>query len=177
APAPAPVDPDRTYRIASGNGRALAQAGSGSATSSVPAVSHARWAAWSIVADGDGSYRIVNADTGRALGVDSSSTGSRAWATRPTVTPLGSHGPTVGQQWFIVRNASHPGTYRLVNRYSGLVLGLSGHHDRRAETTPLRTWTNHTGDTVGGGRTAAEQTLTFVPTGHGHHGAARATSR
>ncbi|MGN5381672.1 RICIN domain-containing protein [Streptomyces lasalocidi] len=52
-------------------------------------------------------------------------------------------------------------TYRLVNRYSGLVLGLSGTSGRLAETTPVRTWTDRTHSTVGGARTAAEQTLSL----------------
>ncbi|KZB86985.1 RICIN domain-containing protein [Amycolatopsis regifaucium] len=59
------------------------------------------------------------------------------------------------------------GQFRLVNRYSGLVLGLSGKTSRLAETTPLRSWTDTTGSTVGEGRTAAEQTLTFTDAGAG----------
>ena len=161
APAASPVDPSRKYLIANGEGQALAQ--SGSVTTSVPVGTRPARAAWSIVANGDGSYRIVNAATGKALGVDSSITTSRAWGTEPTVTALGADGASVGQQWFIVRSTGRHGTYRLVNRYSGLVLGMAGQHGRRAETTPLRTWTGHTAD---GTRTAAEQTMTFVPFGH-----------
>ena len=160
APAAAPVNPSRKYLIASGEGQALAQVGS--ATTSVPVGTRPANAAWSIVANGDGSYRIVNGVTGQALGVDSATTTSRAWGTRPTVTALGAGGPSVGQQWFVVGNTVRGGTYRLVNRYSGLVLGLSGQHDRPVETTPLRTWTGHSAD---GTRTAAEQTMTFVPFG------------
>ncbi|MFF3465138.1 RICIN domain-containing protein [Streptomyces sp. NPDC002619] len=57
------------------------------------------------------------------------------------------------------------GTYRLVNRYSGLVLGLSGASGRLAETTPVRNWTDSSGSSVGDERTAAEQTLSLTPTG------------
>ncbi|MEV4897725.1 RICIN domain-containing protein [Nonomuraea sp. NPDC055795] len=67
--------------------------------------------------------------------------------------------------WFIVRNNSPPNSFRLVNRHSNLVLGLSADPARSAETTPARHWTNTTGNPVGGTRTAAEQTLTFTGTG------------
>jgi len=102
----------------------------------------------------------------QALGVDSTSTANRAWATKPTVTTLGS---SVGQQWFILANTSaagaKTGTYRLVNRYSGLVLGLSSDSTRLVETTPARSWTNTTGDATGGSRSAAEQTLGLTAAG------------
>ncbi|MER6458785.1 hypothetical protein ABT270_40235, partial [Streptomyces sp900105245] len=73
--------------------------------------------------------------------------------------------PTVGQQWFVLPDASANGAYRLVNRYSGLVLGLSARPGRLAETTPARNWTDRSGSSVGAGRTAAEQRLTLVPAG------------
>ncbi|MCL2551975.1 MAG: RICIN domain-containing protein, partial [Actinomycetia bacterium] len=57
------------------------------------------------------------------------------------------------------------GTYRLVNRYSGLVIGLSASTGRLAETTPTRAWSDTSGSSVGGGRTAAEQTLGITPVG------------
>ncbi|WP_254705620.1 RICIN domain-containing protein [Streptomyces vilmorinianum] len=57
------------------------------------------------------------------------------------------------------------GTYRLVNRYSGLVIGMSADAGRPAETTPARSWTDRSGSGVGGARTAAEQTLTLAPVG------------
>jgi hypothetical protein len=82
---------------------------------------------------------------------------------KPTVTTIGSGGPTVGQQWFVIGS----GTYRLVNRYSGLVLGLSSDSTRLAETSPTRSRTNTTGNAVGGTRSAAEQTLTFTQVGVG----------
>jgi hypothetical protein len=140
-----------TYRIINGTGRELARQGNGSATTSQPVRAATKRAEWRFLADGDGSYRIINA-AGGALGVDSSKTTQRAWGTAPTVTALGSAGPTVGQQWFVVGNAS---SFRLVNRYSGLVLGLSDVPSRRAETTPYRNWS-------GAHRTAGEQTLRVI---------------
>ncbi|MFB7352527.1 RICIN domain-containing protein [Streptomyces gardneri] len=169
APA-APVDTGKAYRIAAAGGRVLAQVAGGSATTSVPAATGADLESWIFTANGDGSHRIANAATGQLLGVDSATTGSRAWGTRPTVTPAPAGGPAVGQQWFVIpgtsaADGSPNGTYRLVNRYSGLVIGLSGTANRLAETTPTRTWTNTTGNAVGGTRTADEQTLTLTAVG------------
>jgi hypothetical protein len=171
APATAPFSPDRTYRIADGDGRVLAQAATGSGTVSRANAGSPATADWAFVANGDGSYQIVNSGTGKLLGVDSATTSSRAWGTAPTVTAPGAHGPTVGQQWFAIRdtspaNGAATSGYRLVNRYSGLVLGLTpGHGGTAAETTPARYWTDTTGSSVGGGRTAAEQTLTMTAVG------------
>jgi hypothetical protein len=169
APAAPAVDPTKTYLIGNGSGRVLSQLSGSSATSSVAAATGSALESWTFTGNGDGSYRVANAATGQALGVDSGSTGNRAWATRPTVTALGSAGPTVGQQWFLVANTSAAdtptGTYRLVNRYSGLVLGMSSDSSRPAETTPNRDWTNTTGNTVGGTRTAAEQSITLTVSG------------
>lgn len=168
SPAASPVDPAKTYTIGNGSGRVLAQSSGSSATTSVAAPTGSGLEAWRFGSNGDGSFKITNASTGQALGVDSDSTANRAWATKPKVTNLGS-GPTVGQQWFIIpgKNTSGgaTGAYRLVNRYSGLVLGLSSDSGRLAETTPTRAWTNATGNSVGGSRTAAEQTLTLTQAG------------
>lgn len=168
APAAAPVNLRKAYRIANGKGRVLVQVPGRSATVSL-AHSRSRLASWVFVPDGDGSYRIANAATGRLLGVDSTGTAGRAWGTKPTVGRAPSSGPAVGQQWFIVPGRSSTGaptgTYRLVNRFSGLVLGMSSHLGRLAETTPVRSWTNTTGNPVGASRSAAEQTLTLVPAG------------
>ncbi|MBD0742896.1 hypothetical protein BG418_15610 [Streptomyces sp. CBMA152] len=169
APAAPPVDPSRTYLIGSGSGRVLAQVSGSTATTSVPSATGSTLQTWSFTGNGDGSYRITNTATGQLLGVDSGSTAARAWATAPSVTAPGSGGATIGQQWFIVPNVSaagvRSGTYRLVNRYSGLVLGMSSEVSRLAETTPNRSWTNTTGNAVGGSRTAAEQTMTFTASG------------
>ena len=149
-----PVDPAKTYRIASGAGRVLTQVRGSSATTSAVFASGGL-AGWRFVPTGDGAYRIVNAATGLSLGVPATPA-NRAWGTRPTVAG----GDSVGQQWFVVPQGG--GGYRLVNRYSGLVLGLSGQPGRQAETTPQRSWANTTGSPVGGTRTAAEQILGLV---------------
>ncbi|TDD62717.1 hypothetical protein E1263_03095 [Kribbella antibiotica] len=140
APAAAPVDLTKTYRIANGDGRILTAPDG-----------------WYFVAVGDGSYQIRDASTGNTLGVDAGTTTSRAWGTKPTATAPGT---TVGQQWWLIKNAN--GTFRFVNRYSGLVLGLTA---AGAETTPTRDWTNATGNAVGGTRTGGEQTLTLTAVG------------
>jgi hypothetical protein len=163
--AASPVDLSKNYRISSGAGRVLAQVSGSTATTSVPAATGSALETWAFASNGDGSYRITNTSTGQALGVGSTTTATRAWATKPTVTTLGS---TAGQQWFIVKNSSG-GTFRLVNRYSGLVLGMSSDSSRLAETTPTRSWANTTSNPVGGTRTAAEQTLTFAEAGSASH--------
>ncbi|HEX6445661.1 MAG TPA: RICIN domain-containing protein [Streptosporangiales bacterium] len=161
-----PVDAGSAYQIAGGEGRVLAQVSGTSATTSVtPGTS--RLASWVFEPEGDGSYRIVNAGTGALLGVDATGTAGRAWGTKPTVEPAPSSGATVRQQWFVIPDKSSSGaltrTYRLVNRYSGLVLALSDHSGRLAETTPVRSWTDTTGNAVGGSRRATEQTLRLIP--------------
>jgi hypothetical protein len=161
APA-APVDTARSYRIANGDGRVLAQVPGGTATTSVAAPTGSAAESWIFTGNGDGSYRIANAATGALLGVGSSSTSTRAWGTRPTATAMAAGGPTVGQQWWVIRGTSADGaasgTYRIVNRYSGLVIGLSADSARATETVPARYWS-------AGGRTAAEQTLALTAVG------------
>ncbi|MFF7368675.1 RICIN domain-containing protein [Streptomyces tricolor] len=167
-PAAPPVDTGRRYRIAAGTGRILAQAAGGSAVTSVARPTGSARESWSFTPTGDGAFTLVNAATGRLLGVDSARTDGRAWGARPTAGAARAGGPTLGQQWFVIPGSS-AGGHRLVNRYSGLVLGLSATTGRLAETTPLRTWTDTTGSPVGAGRTAAEQTLTLTPTGARAH--------
>ncbi|MET7388182.1 RICIN domain-containing protein [Streptomyces sp. NPDC005529] len=173
APA-APVTTGKAYTIASGNGRLLAQVRGGSATTSLAAGGSSALSWWKFTSGGDGSYRIANTSTGRLLGVDPTSDAGRAWGAKPSVSAAPAGGPTVGQQWFVVPSTTvdgtPTGTYRLVNRYSGLVIGLSGNPARSAETTPTRAWTDSTGGAVGDARTAAEQTLTLtaVHSTHGH---------
>ncbi|MFD7978414.1 RICIN domain-containing protein [Streptomyces sp. NPDC059071] len=166
----APVDTTRTYRLGSAGGRVLAQVAGGSATTSLASATGSPLESWTFTAKGDGSYRIANASTGQLLGVPASGTAGRAWGAKPTVTAAGAGGSTAGQEWFVIRGASAAdntptGTYKLVNRYSGLVLGLSGDSARLAETTPARNWTDTSGSSVGGGRTAGEQNLTLTATG------------
>ncbi|MFF8411143.1 RICIN domain-containing protein [Streptomyces omiyaensis] len=165
APA-APVDTGRTYRVATADGRVLAQVAGGSGTTSAPPTG-AALESWTFTAKGDGSYRVANAATGGLLGVAATGPATRAWGTKPTVTAAAAG---TGQDWFVVRGASAAdnaptGTVKLVNRYSGLVLGLSGVPARAVETTPARSWTDTTGSPVGAGRTAAEQALTLTPVG------------
>ncbi|MBG6136604.1 discoidin domain-containing protein [Longispora fulva] len=162
SPAPAPVDTSKTYLIGTGSGRVLAQVSGNTTTTSVPAATGSNLEAWSFTSLSDGSYRITNASTGQALGVDGAVTTTRAWGAKPTVTAV--NATNVGQQWFILKNTSG-GTYRLVNRHSGLVLALSSDSTRLTETTPARDWTNSTGNPVGGSRTGAEQTMTLTQTG------------
>ena len=161
----APIDLTKTYTIGSGAGQTLAQVSGSSATTSVATPTGSLLQSWAFAANGDGSYRIINASTGQLLGVDSTTTTSRAWGTAPTVTALGSSGPTVGQQWFLIPDDEQTGTFRIVNRYSGLVISLSSTASRLVDTTPTRDWTNTTGNSVGGTRTAAEQTLTLTASG------------
>ncbi|MCX2185307.1 RICIN domain-containing protein [Streptomyces sp. SKN60] len=167
----APVDTTRTYRIGSAGGRVLAQVQGGTGTTSVAAPTGSALESWTFTAKGDGSYRIANAATGQFLGVAATGPATRAWGTRPTVTAPAGGTAATGQEWFVIRGASAAdntptGTYRLVNRYSGLVLGLSGDPARpAAETTPARSWTDTTGSPVGAGRGAAEQTLSLTATG------------
>ncbi|WBQ07907.1 RICIN domain-containing protein [Kribbella sp. CA-293567] len=163
SPAAAPLDLTKTYRIANAGGRILAQQAAGTGTTSVGSASGSALESWYFVALGDGSYQLLNSSTGHALGVDAGTTASRAWGTKPTVTAIGAGGPTVGQQWWLIKNTG--GTLRLVNRYSGLVLGLSADSGRLAETTPPRDWTNTTGNSVGGSRSGAEQTLSVTQVG------------
>ncbi|MFJ9818594.1 RICIN domain-containing protein [Streptomyces sp. NPDC101151] len=167
-PAAPPVDTTRRYRIAAGTGRVLTQASGGSTTTSVASPSGSARESWIFAPTGDGAFTIANAAGGRLLGVGSASTAGRAWGARPTVTAAPAGGPTVGQQWFLIRSASGDGGYRLVNRYSGLVLALSATSGRHAETTAPRNWTDTSGSSVGGGRTAAEQTLSLSPVGRAH---------
>ncbi|MEV8375965.1 RICIN domain-containing protein [Kribbella sp. NPDC056861] len=160
SPAAAPLDLTKTYRIANAGGRVLAQQSGSTATTSVGTASGSTLEGWYFVALGDGSYQILNASTGNALGVDSGTTTSRAWGSKPTVTAISS---AVGQQWWLIKNTG--GTFRFVNRHSGLVLGLSADSGRLAETTPTRDWTNATGNSVGGTRTGGEQTLSVTQVG------------
>ena len=164
APAPAPFDLSRTYRIASGDHRVLMQQGADAISTSH--LGRTNQTSWKFTPTGDGAYTITNVGSGQALGVDSTNDAGRAWGAKPTVTAIGAGGPTVGQEWFLVRDTAGnggKGTFRLVNRYSGLVLGLSSDDSRSAETAPERTWTNVTGSPVGGDRSAAEQTISFLP--------------
>ncbi|MFF2652512.1 RICIN domain-containing protein [Streptomyces sp. NPDC058045] len=161
----APVDTSRPLTIAAGN-RMLSQVKGSPTTASTARGAGSALDAWEFTANGDGSYRIANTATGDLLGV-ATDAGHRAWGTRTTATPAGKDGPSVGQQWFVLpqtgADGKPTGTHQLVNRHSGLVLGLSRTGDRGAETVPARSWTDASGSGVGGGRTAREQSLALTP--------------
>lgn len=159
--APERFRPDATYTIANADGLALARQGTEGATAA--ARTGAAGGQWSVLANGDGSYRIADPASGRLLGVGPIEPASRAWGTVPTVEPAGPQGPTVGQQWFIIDSGD--GSSRLLNRYSELALGITGTEGRGAETTPVRYWDALAGAGPGAGRTAAQQTLRITPAG------------
>ncbi|MHA7985617.1 RICIN domain-containing protein [Rathayibacter sp. CAU 1779] len=167
APAAA-VNTSISYRIATGNGRELSQVpGRSSTTASKPG--HSALGDWRFTATGDGAYTIRNVATGRLLGVDSTSVTNRAWGTAPTVTSATTS--TVGQQWFVVPNTSSrsgvaTGTFRLVNRYSGLVLALTG---SGAQTAPGRSWDATSHNAIDTAPLVSQQTVSLVPTRNGGH--------
>ncbi|CAM5647631.1 hypothetical protein [Streptomyces narbonensis] len=168
APA-APVDTSKAYRIAAAGGRVLAQVAGGSATTSIP------------TATGDG-LEIVDLHRQRGRVAPDRERRHRAAPRRrlrhhgqPRLGHPADGHPVPGGRSHrgaaVVRDPRHlptdgspNGTYRLVNRYSGLVVGLSGTANRLAETTPTRSWTNTTANAVGA-RTAGEQTLTLTVVG------------
>lgn len=134
----AAVDTTKAYTIANADGRKLAVSGDGTALTSADTVDRGH-GAWTFAATGDGAYTVAT-QGGALLGVDASTTAGRAWGAGLTLTDQASAG--VGQQWFVVPNTDPAsgeatGSIRLVNRYSGLVLGLD---DTAAATTPGRTW-------------------------------------
>ncbi|MCU1529995.1 MAG: hypothetical protein JWP75_3758 [Frondihabitans sp.] len=153
-----------TYRIGAANGLALTQVGQTKTGTfrGKPSTS----AQWRFTSNGDGSYTVTNVKSGKVLSVNSTTTKGRAWGTAPTVAS--SQNGNVGQQWFAVANTSSAtgarlGTFRLVNRYSGLVLGLSTGSASKVTTTPARTW-NSTGKTTAGSLPlVADQVLSFTP--------------
>lgn len=162
---PAPViDTSKSYTVTNGLGLALAQQGGSSATKIISSTSAKASAAWTFTSNGDGSYSLTNAASGDALGV-SNDTAGRAWGTNLSVTPTAKPGQTA-QQWFVIPGTTPDGTatgnYRVVNRYSGLVISLPA-GSGQALTTPFRSWTDSSGSTVGNGAQAAAQTLTLTP--------------
>ena len=160
-----PVASGVSYQIAAGNGEFVEQNGSSLTTASGSVSAAAQQ--WHFTPTGDGFFTVTNASTGQALGVDSTSDAGRAWDAPVTPSTLGSS-PTVGQEWEIQQMVSSPagsgsstptGTYRLVNRYSGLALSLTSGTSSVA-TAPQRAW-NNTGSS-GDTRPTAAQTLTFT---------------
>jgi hypothetical protein len=160
-----PVTVGASYQVLASDGRYLAQ--SGSTLTTTGATSSSASQQWNFTPTGDGFYTLTNASSGQALGVDPTSNSGRAWEAPTTLTTLGSTA-TSGQQWSLqtvvqtpaTSGASTPtGTYRLVNRYSGLALSLTA-ATPGAVTAPQRSWDNS--GTAGDTRPAAAQTLTFA---------------
>lgn len=134
----AAIDTAKQYTIANGDGRLLGVDGKSGKLRSAAAVNQAA-GTWTFTATGDGAYTLAD-HAGDLLGVDSTSTAGRAWGAKLALSPKGA--PDVGQQWFVVPNTSATtgdatGGVRLVNRYSGLVLGFD---NSSVQTTPQRTW-------------------------------------
>ena len=132
------IDTTKAYTIANEDGRKLSASGNGKKLTTAGSVNRKN-GAWTFTATGDGAYTIAT-QAGALLGVDASSTAGRAWGAGLSLTDKASAG--VGQQWFIVPNTdpasgAATGSVRLVNRYSGLVLGID---TSTAATTPGRTW-------------------------------------
>ena len=171
-----PVRAGQSYRIAAGDGQFLAQQGSRLTTTDGRGGATA--GRWTFTPTGDGFFTVADAATGQVLGVDSGSNAGRAFDS--PVTLGGLHGsPADGQEWFIQKvvdsTGSHgpsapTGSYRLVNRYSGLALSLtapgagsaSGSASASASvvTAPQRDWNNRSGGDADT-RPAAAQFLTF----------------
>ncbi|WP_394940279.1 RICIN domain-containing protein [Psychromicrobium sp. YIM B11713] len=165
APATAPFNSNASYLIGSASGQVLTQSGS-SATAVINTPTGSNLEGWKLTSNADGSYTVTNSSSGLALSVNSNGTASRSWGTKPGVSALASSGPSVGQQWFIQQAVSTPaegastpsGSYRLINRYSGLVLSLGG----SVQTTPYRNWVNNTGSSLGTSDSTSNQTLSFT---------------
>ncbi|KAL1407778.1 hypothetical protein Q8F55_007212 [Vanrija albida] len=143
---PAPVvDSGKRYTLTTVGGRQLS-AGNGTA--------------WRLSPTGDGAYAITSG-AGTQLGTRDE-VSERAWGTRLGVFPAST---AVGRQWWLIPNRSHvdnslTGTFRIVNRWSGLVLALSEAHG--LELVPHRSWTDTTGSGVGGGRRAEDQAIVLA---------------
>jgi hypothetical protein len=164
-----PVATGVDYQINAGDGLVLAQSGSGLTTAPAKryAAGESASRSWSFVPTGDGFYTVVNTNSGEELGVNSTSDVGRAWGA--SVTLAADTEPNGGQDWYIqaitsTSKAGGPsmptGSYRLVNRYSGLALNLGS---GPVQTVPQRSWT----DAGSGGDATAvgAQTLTFEAVG------------
>ncbi|MET7280471.1 RICIN domain-containing protein [Kribbella sp. NPDC005582] len=130
----APVTAGTPYQIRSASNQYLIQSGSSVTTSSTSSTQR-----WKFTPTGDGFFTITNASSGQALSVPAGDAG-RAWNAGLTLGGAG----TVGQ-WSIQQVKTSPapsgpstptGSYRLINRHSGLALNLS---TQTAQTTPQRT--------------------------------------
>ncbi|PWI41463.1 hypothetical protein CK485_21450 [Streptomyces sp. ICBB 8177] len=155
-----PVRSGASYGITASDGRLLAQSGNGlTAADRVGPTSR-----WTFTSTGDGFFTVVNSRTHQALGVS-----GRAWGA-PTTLSRPAADPSARQEWSVqqvMRSApsggpSVPtGTYRLVNRYSGLALSLGGPRSHSAVTAPQRDWDN-SGPGRADTRLVSAQLLTFT---------------
>ncbi|MFC9691044.1 ricin-type beta-trefoil lectin domain protein [Kribbella sp. NPDC056951] len=134
----APVNASTSYQVRSASGQFLTQSGSG--VTSTPTSSTSSAQRWKFTPTGDGFFTVTNAGSGQALSV-AAGDGGRAWSAAIALT---SGGSGAVRQWSIqeVRNSpavSGPsvgtGSYRLVNRHSGLAISLNG---QSALTAPQR---------------------------------------
>ncbi|WP_052590164.1 RICIN domain-containing protein [Luteipulveratus mongoliensis] len=169
APAKSPIRTDKPYLLQTAKNQVLIQAPTGTGTTTNSGTTHNTRAGWTFTATGDGAYTISNKASGLALTASGSGDAGRAWGAKPTVTAIGDSGPSAAQQWFVQRVVTTPTNsgsttptdrFVLVNRYSGLALSLAS--ATGADTTPVRAWTNTTGNPVGGTRTGGDQQLAFI---------------
>ena len=161
-PAQAPVQTGRDYLLVSGSGAVLGQAARHSARTAMTSRT-SPFARWKFRSNGDGSYQVINSLSGLALGVNDTSATGRAWGATTDLAAVAKSGPTAGQQWFIQATKDKDGNaFRLVNRYSGLVLDLGGGKGSLARTEPYRNWTGKK-SSEHFARKPATQELHFVP--------------
>lgn len=149
-----PVVSGRSYQITSGGGRRLAQTGGSSAGAGGPGDGAA--GRWTFTSDADGFYTVTNARSGLALGVNSSSSAGRAWGAAAGLSP--SKAGDTGQEWAVQPHSG--GGFRLINRYSGLVLSLG---PGSAVTGPVRSWNAAPGAVGGFTQPVNAQLFTFTP--------------
>lgn len=159
-----PVRAGAAYTIANRTGQVLSVTPGRSGAVAPGPAGHPQWSTWRFTPTGDGAYTIANTRSGGLLGVDSSTAGGRAWGAALGVAVTRT--PTVGQQWFVVPNTDSrtggaTGSFRLVNRYSGLVLGMTGGLRGEARTTPGRSWNGSSA--AGALPLVAQQTITLLP--------------
>ncbi|RLP83783.1 hypothetical protein D9V34_02950 [Mycetocola lacteus] len=153
----APVSAGTRYRLTAAGGGDLTVGGT---------------SAWTFTATGDGFFTLGTVGTGSVLGVDASGNAGRAWGAVPTLAAAATSGDArIGQQWSFQRVTTVPSPagasvptaeYRLVNRYSGLALSVTGGGDLRTATSPIRQWNAPAGST-GDSRPEAAQRLTLTP--------------
>lgn len=109
----------------------------------------------------DGAYTLTYG--GSFLSVDDTTNAGRAWGARVSLRS----GATVGSQWWVIPNRrggdrTLDGSFRVINRYSGLALSISSVASRGVDTTPVRAW-DAPSEGISGGRLALEQVISFTP--------------